>query len=117
MWNPSTRKTKYIKNSAPFIHGVGYGFGYDELSEDYKVVIIKDGQHSQQHKTPTRTRMYSSKTDSWKEIENLKKCVFQYDGKFVNGRLHWLVGELGCGWDIVALDLAEEKYVIMARPE
>ncbi|KAL7081892.1 hypothetical protein ACP275_14G066800 [Erythranthe tilingii] len=60
--------------------------------------------------------MYSSKTDSWKEIEDLDKHLVGSAGKFVNGRLHWLVFECGPDWEIVALDLVEEKYETVDWP-
>ncbi|KAL7124510.1 hypothetical protein ABFS83_14G053200 [Erythranthe nasuta] len=93
-----------------------YGLGYDESTDDYKVVCI----YSLSNSKPYRTQMYSSKTDSWKKIEDFDKGIIPVDdsGKFVNGKLHWLAKDENGGRDheIVALDLVEGKYEIMDRP-
>ncbi|KAL7101934.1 hypothetical protein ACP275_08G087200 [Erythranthe tilingii] len=70
--------------------------------------------------TTIQTQMYSSKTGSWKEIESPDKNIpFEFgSGKFVNGRLHWIVeGNIMYGWDIVSFDLVSEKYEVVAGPE
>ncbi|XP_012838094.1 PREDICTED: F-box/kelch-repeat protein At3g23880-like [Erythranthe guttata] len=123
-WNPSTRKTKHIEKPFGFGSGKvgGYGFGYNESTDEYKVVCFRTDEYKvvcfrymESFEPRTHAHMYSSKTDSWKGIEDLDKHVSGGAGKFVNGRLHWLVFGYA-GWEIVALDLVEEKYETVDWP-
>ncbi|KAL9139973.1 hypothetical protein ABFS82_14G006000 [Erythranthe guttata] len=120
LWNPSTRIYRVIPspsfNEAIFLHDgpfhVRYGFGYDESNDDYKVICIKDTNYFPEP-YHYETRMYSSKTNSWKKFDNCEKHLHgTHDGILVNGRLHWLVqyNRSTGSRDIVSLDLAEEKY-------
>ncbi|GJU42081.1 F-box associated domain containing protein [Tanacetum coccineum] len=67
-----------------FCHDVGHlGFGYDELSHDYKVVITAI-------EPKMSTIIYSFKTGKWKEIGHFP-CARPLDaGKLLNGVLHWV---------------------------
>ncbi|KAL7124667.1 hypothetical protein ABFS83_14G063700 [Erythranthe nasuta] len=118
-WNPSTRKIKHIEKPFGFCFGFacveegGYGFGYNESTDEYKVVRVRYKEYSE---AGTHAHMYSSKTGSWKEIDDLDKHLAGRAGKFVNGRLHWLVFGWGPDWEIVALDLVEEKYETVDWP-
>ncbi|KAL7081115.1 hypothetical protein ACP275_14G019300 [Erythranthe tilingii] len=138
LWNPTTKKSKKIDLplgfyeeevqlgpnnqgnifGSPRRYNYAYGFGYDESNDDYKIVCNKA---SPWNRNPNLSRMnhtlmYSSKTNSWKKIENFPKslCVCG-SGKFVAGRLHWL-----CrmdGFEIICLNLTEEKYKIVGVPQ
>ncbi|KAE8713696.1 Pyridoxal phosphate phosphatase-related protein [Hibiscus syriacus] len=87
------------------------GFGYDEISNDYKVVKMLRSKTQNSFKV----MVYSLKADSWKRIDD-----FPYDfptnyndGAYVNNALHWVgdeIGEFHGGQVIFTLDLATEKY-------
>ncbi|EYU45519.1 hypothetical protein MIMGU_mgv1a018768mg, partial [Erythranthe guttata] len=120
--NPSTRIYRVIPspsfNEAIFLYNgpfhVRYGFGYDESHDDYKVIYIKDTNYIFPEPYQYETRMYSSKTNSWKKFDNYEKHRLQgtHDVILVKGRLHWLVqyNRNTGSRDIVSLDLAEEEY-------
>ncbi|XP_012844259.1 PREDICTED: F-box/kelch-repeat protein At3g06240-like [Erythranthe guttata] len=128
MWNPTTRQAKKIvpPESHCFTDGFKnirrrsflYGLGYVESTDEYKIVCIF---FSYMNHRPTE--IYSSRTGSWKKIQNFdNEFTFNgnkefINGKFVNGKFHWLIKHNNGGkWDIVALDLSEEKYEIVGRP-
>ncbi|KAL7081651.1 hypothetical protein ACP275_14G052100 [Erythranthe tilingii] len=126
MWNPTTRQAKKIvpPESHCFTDGFKnirhisflYGLGYVESTYEYKIVCIF---FSYMKHRPTTTEIYSSRTGSWKKIENIDEgFTFNGNKKFINGKLHWLIKyDNGGKWDIVALDLSEEKYEIVGRPQ
>ncbi|XP_012843105.1 PREDICTED: F-box/kelch-repeat protein At3g23880-like [Erythranthe guttata] len=118
IWNPSTREAK---NIICFVGGIVrepgyfvYGFGCDEHTNNYKIVRFFFSVST------CHAEMYSSRTNSWKKIENYHKVFeYGYSGKFVNGRLHWMAVSRGCytSWEIGSLDLVEENFGTLARPD
>lgn len=73
IWNPSIRKFKSLPDfkvrdgpeASPA--GVSYGFGYDESTDDYKVVGVVSFQRNfsfHHHKVS----IYSLKSDSWRRM-------------------------------------------------
>ncbi|KAK4357342.1 hypothetical protein RND71_022952 [Anisodus tanguticus] len=66
-----------------------YGFGYDELHDDYKVMVIcnnlsHDGSHF------IEVNIYSLKSDSWRiTCEDWSGVLPTRWGTLVNGKLHW----------------------------
>lgn len=112
LWNPSTRKVKNITPKRSSLRSRVYGLGYDDSTDDYKVVCIVTSPK------PYQTEIYSLRHDSWKKIANFEKGFPKgISGKFVNGKLHWRVVEDGGVWDIVSLSMVDEKYEIVARPQ
>ncbi|EYU32647.1 hypothetical protein MIMGU_mgv1a025398mg, partial [Erythranthe guttata] len=98
LWNPfmgNIKEIPFLWNFRNFICGFGY---VEYRSDDYKVVCIKKEK-------PYRTYIYSSKSNSWKNIEYFDKGVFLLNdtGKFVNGRLHWLAVQENGNREIILL--------------
>nr|GEX31255.1 hypothetical protein [Tanacetum cinerariifolium] len=114
IYNPATRKSNLLPCSQPSGSFAGcYGFGYDELSNDYKVVITGFGLEM-------ATITYSFKTGKWKEIGHFPFARPLDDGKLLNGALHWVAGNYSTSadlWKIVSLDLANETYGEVLQPE
>ncbi|XP_075484263.1 F-box protein CPR1-like isoform X2 [Primulina tabacum] len=121
-WNPSTRKSKKLPpvnvNVKRGFYNI-YGFGYNECDDDYKVVGIfcvfgNAGAYE------SMVKIYSSKINSWKRMEDFKGGVPLDDsGKFACGKLHWSASRnLGFHfrWDIVSLDMESEVYGIVEQP-
>uniref|UniRef100_A0A1U7WG31 F-box protein CPR30-like n=2 Tax=Nicotiana sylvestris TaxID=4096 RepID=A0A1U7WG31_NICSY len=121
LWNPSMRK---LKNCTAFIaapKGVFYlwGFGYDEVHDDYKVVRMfyaVNGGNS----CDVNVEIYSLKSDSCKEIDGFQ-CgkIHSCLGKLVNGKLHWITSGAHPGsndGDIIFIDLADEKWGMLEQP-
>ncbi|GMI63769.1 CONSTITUTIVE EXPRESSER OF PR GENES 1, CONSTITUTIVE EXPRESSER OF PR GENES 30 [Hibiscus trionum] len=113
LWNPSTRTCYHLpKLTIKDVFNHDYenvlGFGYDAVSNDYKVVQM-----------PTSGKpvvIYSLKANSWRRI---KDCPYQIsyhvtqDGVFSNGSLHWVgdeEDEHGNGRLIFGLDLGVEEF-------
>nr|GEX51238.1 hypothetical protein [Tanacetum cinerariifolium] len=96
IYNPSTR--------------IWFSFGYDESSDDYKVVEMS------RHKSETdiRVHIYSVKTGNWKRLGDCSHALEPTTtGVYSNGALHWLAykslrSSLPKG--IVSLDLKKETY-------
>ncbi|KAL7102109.1 hypothetical protein ACP275_08G098900 [Erythranthe tilingii] len=122
LWNPLTKEVNDNtpppcfddKDQVPSV----YGFGYDEAQDAYKVVCVELS-----FKCPYAAHMYSFKTGSWKKIGNFDKGFLDEDhAKFVNGRFHWLAWTTTRFayrgfFEIVSLDLAEEKYESIGGPK
>ncbi|KAK9072446.1 hypothetical protein SSX86_008880 [Deinandra increscens subsp. villosa] len=121
IWNPSTRKSNrlpyYEHNVRPL--SVNYGFGYEESTDDYKVVeiccVFKD-----RFRYKTFVRVYSLRNGSWKSIGSFPHGMpFDYFGKFSNGALHWAASKdfgLSYSWTIISLDLLKETYGEVLQP-
>ncbi|XP_009763040.1 F-box protein CPR1-like [Nicotiana sylvestris] len=120
LWNPSTRKFKQLPDLMPKHtddYNFNYGFEYDEVHDDYKVVGI--------FCTPTHgyVCVYSLKTDSWRRLGDMQGgLLYHRSAKLVHGKFHWvtmhadgsvasidLVEERADGWGITSIDLVDEK--------
>ncbi|XP_009614765.1 F-box/kelch-repeat protein At3g23880 [Nicotiana tabacum] len=122
LWNPSIRKFKKLPDSRPTLkcgYYFMYGFGYDELHDDYKVVGIfctfgSGGSYD------VEVKIYGLKSDSWRNVDDYQGGVLLNDsGKFVNGKLHWATtAGLGVynGWEIISIDLTDEKWGKVEQP-
>ncbi|XP_076895718.1 F-box protein At3g07870-like [Bidens hawaiensis] len=101
-----------------------YGFGYDSVSDDYKVVTVSFYNNEEEVNDIENifVHVYSLKTDTWRQA-----CRFPYDhsygksypGVFVNGYLHWIAikdsdEDLRV---IVAFSLADERLSEVALPK
>ncbi|KAI3713767.1 hypothetical protein L1987_72353 [Smallanthus sonchifolius] len=98
-----------------------YGFGYDSLTDDYKVVTISYFHYNYLIPPDNMSvHVYSLRNKTWKWVIDSP-----YDhshgkslpGVFVNGFLHWIANK---GSDhlpvIVAFSLADEKFSEVASP-
>ncbi|CAI9091170.1 OLC1v1026124C1 [Oldenlandia corymbosa var. corymbosa] len=117
LWNPCTKKFKNLPDiDVELKHGfyMMYGFGYDELHDDYKVVRIFCSFVGVAFET--EVNLYSLKNNSWSRIGDFKGGIPLMDSAhYVNGNLHW-AASTGLVWNIVSLDLAKLTYGEMERP-
>ncbi|XP_059315925.1 F-box/kelch-repeat protein At3g23880-like isoform X1 [Lycium ferocissimum] len=119
LWNPTIRKSKELpKLQVDLTLGCSYyckyGFGYDELHDDYKVVYIDYYGNS------SYINIYSLRTDSWRTVNELQDIfLVNSSGKFVNGKLYW-VSSTGIGinnvCNIISFDLADETWGKLELP-
>lgn len=97
-----------------------YGFGYDDVNDDYKLIRITQFRNEVRNKV----RIYSLKSDSWRRLDY---CPFRFaisyfmpapQGVFVEGSLHYLVNKkLSCGIArIYAFHVGTEKYHVVPHP-
>ncbi|XP_059664148.1 F-box/kelch-repeat protein At3g06240-like [Cornus florida] len=82
VFNPSTRESKQIRDcDDPPGSIVGFGFGYDQCSDDYIVVKINgNGMY-----------VYSLRNFScWRKVHDFTKYDVLSNGTQLNGAFHWL---------------------------
>lgn len=117
LWNPSTRKFRRLpKLKYQFSK---YGFGYDELTNDFKVVAISSCRHPFNECVVS---IYSSKTSYWRMIGKFPiEGVLDGDGIFTSKAIHWIIRpSVGFNYPkfvIVSLDLTTETYREILPPE
>ncbi|KAL7148368.1 hypothetical protein ABFS83_06G173600 [Erythranthe nasuta] len=119
LWNPSTRNYKKLADldddGMKLI--IMYGFCFDESNDDYKVFC----GFSNWGRGGTIAKIYSLRTDSWKQIEFFEEDGFGLDatGKFVSGKLHWGRRNNGADyskWDVFSFDLGSGLCGNVAQP-
>ncbi|XP_010529479.1 PREDICTED: F-box protein CPR30-like [Tarenaya hassleriana] len=144
LFNPSTRQIHQLPVSpvglpeGSTIRGyVFYGFGYDSVNKDYKVVRMvqfkRDSDDELGHSFPYEVKVYSLKTNSWKRIETVPVMIqflfyFYYHLLFRRGygvlaanNLHWVLpprpGLVVGNSVIVRFDLVSEEFDKVPLPE
>ncbi|KAM3356395.1 F-box/kelch-repeat protein like [Capsicum galapagoense] len=101
-----------------------YGFGYDEYNDDYKVVCVRHRFLILEDHVVVK--IYSLKSNSWSSMDDIPDVVRLIKPcKFVNGKLHWtgvlswannIYGGFHKDWNIVSIDLADEKWGEVEQP-
>ncbi|CAI9099954.1 OLC1v1036857C1 [Oldenlandia corymbosa var. corymbosa] len=132
LWNPCTKRSNKLPSSGMkvedpelIVHSniMSYGFGYDEASNDYKVVVISSDLFGN-GKFKSLATIFSLKTNSWKKVDHFNECIRDESCPFVNGKLHWTAtrgekepGKSDAGLKIVTLDLANELWGKIELPD
>ncbi|KAH6764757.1 hypothetical protein C2S52_013731 [Perilla frutescens var. hirtella] len=114
LWNPSTRMSKELPIGRVSVsRSTATGFGFSS-SYNYKVCVFGDsGSGSGQRSV---FEVYSSKTNSWKTMDNDLQISLCGEGQFVSGKIHWIRGRMSINPDIVSLDLKSEVFGVMEQP-
>lgn len=100
LWNPSTRMYRKLPACDDCLKRMrisGWGFGFDESNEDFKVFVLY------KIRSRTEARIYSLNNDCWRKIKGINLEIWDKRGIFVNGKLHWWAGT-----EIVSFDLERE---------
>ncbi|KAF6167325.1 hypothetical protein GIB67_043186 [Kingdonia uniflora] len=123
LWNPATRDFKILPGGN--IRHSGYfplcGFGYDELTDDYKVVSHGIRMNSR----VSEVSIYALRKDSWSVVKmnfSGEDYGTEHPGIFVSGILHWKVWrhhhtKLTKSSFIISLDLRDEKFREVSLPK
>ena len=116
IWNPSTTKSSTL-NDSDFIREKHcytiYGFGYDEMNDDYNVVAIINPLN----RVKIETKVYRLKSDKWRRIDDFPGFITFYSwGKYVEGKLHWPGFSGKQDRAVVSFDLAQAKYGELKLP-
>ncbi|XP_049374406.1 F-box/kelch-repeat protein At3g23880-like [Solanum verrucosum] len=122
LWNPSTRKYNRLPNyrlHRPRGHcclqehrgKCNFGFGYNELQDDYKVVGIFPAYKSTQL-CRFEVHIYSLRSNSWRRINDSAWEFLHVPGKLVNRKLYWLQNR----GNISSIDLGNEKWTEIEKP-
>ncbi|CAH8276784.1 unnamed protein product [Arabidopsis lyrata] len=118
LYNPTTGESKKLPDLPESLRSkstktlFSYGFGFDSLNNDFKVVKFIDGNDNY---------VYSLKTDSWRRICNMPyKDVCFFTSVELNGAIHWISiprrGETSQKV-VTAFDLTTEKFRVMSLPD
>ncbi|XP_010539591.1 PREDICTED: F-box protein CPR30 [Tarenaya hassleriana] len=144
LFNPSTRQIHRLPaSSVDLPEGsatrgyVFYGFGYDSVNEDYKVVRMvqfkRDSDDELGCSFPYEVKVYSLKSNSWTRIGTVPVIIqflfyFYYHLLFRRGygvlaanNLHWVLpprpGLVVCNSLIVRFDLVSEEFDKVPLPQ
>ncbi|XP_057506276.1 F-box/kelch-repeat protein At3g06240-like [Actinidia eriantha] len=97
-----------------------FGFGFDTVSNDFKVVRIV---HLTSVEVPPEVEVYTLKSGCWKSISD-KALPYMVDVRsrqaYVNGAAHWLACTSGESdfWNLIVLfDMSSEVFREMLVPE
>jgi F-box interacting protein len=120
LWNPSIRKFKELPstNCPQDYHGFIYGFGYDLISHNYKVVIVFNNcDERSDFLSENEVKVHTLGTDSWKTVSQFPFPIVsgQRSGQHVNGTINWSVST-GIKRFIVSFDLGNECYQEVSLP-
>ncbi|XP_057803093.1 F-box/kelch-repeat protein At3g23880-like [Salvia miltiorrhiza] len=116
LWNPATgisnKLSEIVMENGDRTSSVyKYGFGWDESSGAYKVFAVFASRLDE-----SMCKVYSSKTNSWKIVEDWEDDNVCGAGQFASGKLHWHYYEGTGGMNIVTFDLKSEKFGKMEVP-
>ncbi|XP_071705140.1 F-box/kelch-repeat protein At3g06240-like [Rutidosis leptorrhynchoides] len=101
-------------------HNISYGFGYDSLTDEYKLVTIawrhdlsSDSMHIRVFSL-TSNNTYARVTESLKDY----RYIVNSPGVFVNGFLHWFAKKRSDGLGVIlAFNLASENFNVVPSPD
>ncbi|OWM67584.1 hypothetical protein CDL15_Pgr024669 [Punica granatum] len=121
VWNPSTRQSRDLPSPrpVPFDHMILHGFGYDSVTDDYKVLRgfrekTAGGTYS------TAVEIISLQSNSWRRIPDIDYTTTFSQGTYMNGSIHWLYlhRENAPRIVIVSFNLASEEFQeILSLPD
>ncbi|WOG91400.1 hypothetical protein DCAR_0310649 [Daucus carota subsp. sativus] len=122
--NPATRKHKLLPVSPveyPVYYSetkcefVSYGFGYDSVRDDYKVVRIAQFPDM----VKNEVKVFSLKKNGWRRVLDFPYRVSTSEhGVFLDSAVHWLVCKrFGSEAAVIAsFNLGTEKYGLLPQP-
>ncbi|XP_059663697.1 F-box protein CPR1-like [Cornus florida] len=122
LWNPSIRKMMILppvcvtfQSHASHICSVGFGFGFDSITGDYKVVRMV---HFDQFNKPPEIHIFNLGTGTWRNISHVALPHIIINERapqaFVKGAAHWIASESRSygrgGFLIVSFHMGDEKF-------
>ncbi|KAL9238214.1 hypothetical protein vseg_012671 [Gypsophila vaccaria] len=138
LWNPAINQLRLLPPLNPkpnhpenttFWAGENYGFGYDVVSRDYKVVVIKGYLSTIDYyfsDYPQSVFVYSLRNDSWRYCGDLCRiydlnCYNNTYYKFLNGCCYWLGYEYNLDderrYAIVSFNMATDVFEEIILPD
>ncbi|KAI8010636.1 F-box/kelch-repeat protein [Camellia lanceoleosa] len=127
LWNPSIRRFMKLPKSGSSVtkaHRLlrfDFGFGFNDMSNDYKVVKIVCAKDKHRRYVVHRVELFALSMGSWRSVCIGDLCyeLYGFDSLlvFVNGAAHWVVFNLrkDCVC-ILAFDIVEEVFREIALP-
>ncbi|MBA0609936.1 hypothetical protein Godav_010850 [Gossypium davidsonii] len=129
LWNPSTRKSQVLPSteiefsstsisSAPSTY---YGFGYEPISDDYKLVRMVQSHGNNDEYFHSEAKVYSLRSNCWRRIKDV--CFYlKFNRKFgflANNALHWMVFKTpqSDNRNLVGFNLGSEEFRFLELPD
>ncbi|KAL8096076.1 putative F-box protein At3g16210 isoform X2 [Apium graveolens] len=133
LWNPAINELKTLpriirKPDLPtkltYNRNEVFGFGFDHVSEDYKVVVMKGYWNVDDHDSdldhPVSVLVYSLKTNSWRYCGDLAKAYHLELNRcyiYVNGCCYWLGSFEYSSEVIISFDMANNSFKEIDVPD
>ncbi|KAK1402851.1 F-box only protein 8-like [Heracleum sosnowskyi] len=132
LWNPAINELKTLpeiicKPDFPAEYTYScyevYGLGFDHVTGDYKVVVLKGYWHVNRDsnlKHPVSVLLYSSRTNSWRYCGDLAKAYNLEINKcyiYVNGCCYWLGSFEHSSEVIISFDMANDSFKEIDVPD
>lgn len=117
LWNPITNKFRELPFPPPnsqYYETSVHGFGYDSSTQSYKIVRINQ-RLMYQHEV----QVFTVKTNSWRTIRNFgdsKEYVYLERTVFLHGAVHFLRWNPNFEYEILCLNLSEERFTHFPLP-
>ncbi|TYI12896.1 hypothetical protein ES332_A08G020800v1 [Gossypium tomentosum] len=143
LWNPSTRESQVLTSneiefaspspwiwfyvsqcSSPSIYiarSTYYGFGYDPISDDYKLVRMVQSCGLDDEYFHSEAKVYSLRSNCWRRIKDV--CFYlkfsREFGFLANNALHWMVFRTpeSRNKELVGFDLGSEEFRFLELPD
>ncbi|MBA0708446.1 hypothetical protein Golax_023566, partial [Gossypium laxum] len=130
LWNPSTRKSQVLPSteivfSSPsgyIARSTYYGFGYDPISDDYKLVRMIQSYGLHDENVHSEAKIYSLRSNRWRRIKDF--CFYlnfsREFGILANNALHyWMVfrSPEPLNKELVGFDLGSEEFRFLELPD
>jgi F-box interacting protein len=124
LWNPSIKKFKELPstNHPQDYGGFFYGFGYDLINDNYKVVAVflnyNRDDEDYDFSDDNEVKVHTLGTDSWRSISKFPFNIVSAErsGQHLNGTINWLVST-GIKRFIASFDLGNECYQEVLPPD
>ncbi|KAI8530502.1 hypothetical protein RHMOL_Rhmol11G0064200 [Rhododendron molle] len=128
LWNPSTRRSRRLpyasiefQNLSRYYESRVYGFGYDRVSRDYKVVRIVVLKGIDDGCFDFEVKVYSVRSNSWHRAKKFPRYpnLQRAGGVLAGGVLHWVVTTEPEAFNpglIIGFDLGREEFKLVPQP-
>ena len=98
-----------------------YGFGYDQSTDDYLVVLLSYDQ-TLTNRSVSHLELFSLRDNTWNQIGDPHLTYFNAApivkvGSFFNGAFHWVARRNDLSVDVIVFDLMERKLLEMPLPD
>ncbi|XP_028774125.1 F-box/kelch-repeat protein At3g23880-like [Neltuma alba] len=120
LWNPLTKEVKVIPTSEHGASDAMFGFGFDPITADYKVVGIFPNKSQKEEQEQSVVQVYNLSTNSWRTIDIIDAPSFEFDHplcgsymnrSYLNGAYHWLTNDYyKIDKPIVTFDFSKEVF-------
>ncbi|CAN0897024.1 F-box protein CPR1 [Linum grandiflorum] len=116
---PEKLKMKYYDYAMSVLYDCGYGFGYDSVSGEYKVVRVFHTKCDDNSYLETQVVQFGVRSFSFKDVE-IPYVLYQKIGAFLGGAVHWVAGkfdDLASPKVILRFELGFGEYKEIPQPE